>query len=253
MDDLPNEQTQLSISLTSIHNHHHHHHDEHQGHGDFASANKAHFNNVQSNVEDPRWVENAKRSARAILNHFPFDEESTTVLDFACNVGLLSREIAGHTKLLVGVDISQTPVDIFNEHVSNHGIPPEEMRAVCVELKGDEGELDGLKFDVVTCSASYHHFEDINKITKILSFFLKPGGVLLVVDITPKGDGPSEKLLFPENLNFVPHKHGLSEKVIKDAFDGAGLVSFSFDRLSNITIHEADATLFIATGTKPQA
>lgn len=33
--------------------------------------------------------------------------------------------------------------------VSNQGIPPEEMSAVCAELKGQEGELDGLKFDVV--------------------------------------------------------------------------------------------------------
>lgn len=65
-------------------------------------------------------------------------------------VGLTSRAIAPYTKLVVGVDISQTSVDLYNEAVKNQGIDPSEMRAVCTELKGVEGELDGLKFDVIT-------------------------------------------------------------------------------------------------------
>lgn len=191
--------------------------------------------------------------------------------------GLLSKEIAGHTKLLVGVDISQTPVDLFNEHVSNQGIPQEEMRAVCIELKGEEGELDGLKFDVITvglfafkisamfatstmlffpqCAASYHHFESIDTITKTLAFFLKPSGVLFVVDITPKeseGSSAPDQALFPEKYrHVVAHHHGLSEGAMKAAFDGAGLTSFSFEPISPVQIHEHDAILFIAKGVKP--
>jgi len=153
------------------------------------------------------------------------------------------------------VDISQTPVDLFNEQVSNQGIPPEEMRAVCVELKGEEGELDGLKFDVITCAASYHHFESIDEITKILAFFLKPGGVLLVVDVTPKkpeGDASTDDALFPERSHdIVAHKHGLTENDMKTAFDGAGLGSFTFEPLSTVKLHEKEATLFIAKGEKP--
>ena len=41
-------------------------------------------------------------------------------------------------------------VDRYNLSVSNQGIPPEEMRAVCAELRGRDEELDGLKFDVIT-------------------------------------------------------------------------------------------------------
>jgi hypothetical protein len=41
-------------------------------------------------------------------------------------------------------------VDRYNLSVSNQGILPEEMRAVCAELKGRDEELDGLKFDVIT-------------------------------------------------------------------------------------------------------
>ncbi|KDR81973.1 hypothetical protein GALMADRAFT_240367 [Galerina marginata CBS 339.88] len=239
------------------HEHQHVHHGEEHSH-DYSTANKEHFNKPASNEEHPKWVELAKRSAGAILQRYPFDEESTTVMDFACNAGLLSREIAGHTKLLIGVDISQTPVDIFNKHVSNQGIPPEEMRAVCVELKGEEGELDGLKFDVITCSASYHHFDDINKITKTLAFFLKPGGILFVVDVTPKeasgSSSSSSSSLFPEQYqHVVAHQHGISQEAIKAAFDGAGLNSFTFEPFSTVTIHDKEGTIFVAKGEKASA
>lgn len=45
-------------------------------------------------------------------------------------------------------------VDHYNQKVSDQGILPEEMKAVCTELKGGEEELDGLKFDVITVSRS---------------------------------------------------------------------------------------------------
>ncbi|KAH9484055.1 putative methyltransferase C1347.09 [Psilocybe cubensis] len=233
------------------HHHHDHGHQHPHIHGsdskDYATANKEHYADAASSQENPKWIELAKRSAQAILARYPFDEESTSVMDFACNRGLLSREIAGYTKLLIGVDISQTPVDLFNEHVSNQGIPPDEMRAVCVELKGEEGELDGLKFDVIT---------SIDDITKTLAFFLKPKGVLFVVDVTPKesdGISASDNNLFPEKFHHVvAHQHGLSESAIRTAFDGAGLLSFSFEPISSVKVHEREATLFIAKGVKPE-
>ena len=56
-------------------------------------------------------------------------------------------------KTVVGVDISQASVDHFNAQAANQGLEPDEMRAVCTELKGSPGELDGLKFDLVVVSA----------------------------------------------------------------------------------------------------
>lgn len=40
-------------------------------------------------------------------------------------------------------------VDQYNLSVSNQGIPPEEMRAVCCDLTVAPDQLDGMKFDVV--------------------------------------------------------------------------------------------------------
>ena len=65
-------------------------------------------------------------------------------------LGLISKELAPYAKSIVGVDISQAQVDQYNQSVSNQGILPEEMKAVCAELKGRNEELDGLKFDVIT-------------------------------------------------------------------------------------------------------
>ena len=67
---------------------------------------------------------------------------------------MISRELAPYAKSIVGVDISQIMVDHYNQKVSDQGILPEEMKAVCTELKGGEEELDGLKFDVITVSRS---------------------------------------------------------------------------------------------------
>jgi SAM-dependent methyltransferase len=123
------------------------------------------------------------RSALAIRKHYPFDEDSTLVMDFACGtgglepwswhissslpvptLGLLSKELAPYAKSIVGIDISQGVVDRYNLSVSNQGILPEEMRAVCAELKGRDEELDGLKFDVITVCGSSSPWNWENKI-----------------------------------------------------------------------------------------
>lgn len=38
---------------------------------------------------------------------------------------------------------------MYNRRVSENGIAPAEMRAVRAELKGEDTELDGAKFDVI--------------------------------------------------------------------------------------------------------
>lgn len=50
------------------------------------------------------------------------------------------------------MDISQGQVDQYNKKVQNEGIPVEKMHAVRCELEGKEGELNGLKFDVIVVS-----------------------------------------------------------------------------------------------------
>jgi predicted TPR repeat methyltransferase len=64
-------------------------------------------------------------------------------------IGLISKELIPHVKSILGVDISQGMVNQFNLRVQNESISPDKMHAVREELEGKEGELDGMKFDVI--------------------------------------------------------------------------------------------------------
>jgi SAM-dependent methyltransferase len=115
----------------------------------------------------------AKKCSAAILKAFPFDEDKTVVMDYACGTGksrifilwehwltgpsgLLSQALAPHTRTLIGVDISPKSVAYYNERVANQGISQDEMRAVCVELSERSAEgvdaFDGVEFDVIVVS-----------------------------------------------------------------------------------------------------
>jgi len=220
----------------------------------YAAANKAHFNTIAHEYDEiPHAAEGARRSAEAMRKAYVFTQEATTVMDYACGTGLVSRELVPYCKRIVGVDISQGMVDQFNNRVYNQGIPPEEMQAVCAELKGIPGELGDEKFDVVLCSAAYHHFTSIDEVTLMLAYFLKPGGVLLVVDISKREDAHGHvQHVIPHHAHHVPHKGGLSESDMHKAFENAGLQSFEFDSDAIRAIHNGhNVRLFIAKGLKP--
>lgn len=91
--------------------------------------------------------------------------------------------------------------------------------------------------------------------TRMLTFFLKPGGVLLVTDFTrtetQKASASSSTLIDEKYSHVVPHTNGMTEEGIRQAFDGAGLTSFEFKMLSTLTLHGAEGMLFIAKGIKP--
>ena len=60
----------------------------------------------------------------------------------------LFDKLDGNWKQFVGVDISQKSVDLYNQKAATQ-FTPEEMQAVCTELNGHPGELDGRDFDVI--------------------------------------------------------------------------------------------------------
>ena len=76
--------------------------------------------------------------------------------------------------------------------------------------------------------------------TRILTFFLKPGGVLLVTDFTrteaqlkTSAAAGSSTLIDEKYSHIVPHTNGMTEGDLHRAFDGAWLlciqIIFHFD------------------------
>ncbi|CAA7260914.1 unnamed protein product [Cyclocybe aegerita] len=197
------------------------------------------------------------KATTLMREHYAFDKNATTLMDFACGAGHISRGLNPYAKYIVGVDITQAAIDMYNERAAEKGVPPEEMRGVCADLKGDESELDGLKFDVIACSMSYHHFGSIEDITKMLAFFLKPGGALLVVDILhiPGSDGENKSMVPEKYHHVVAHTSGFKER-IRAVFEGAGLTMTKFvsDAVVDFELtHSGVVTLFFTKAVKPSS
>jgi len=220
----------------------HHHSPEHKH--DYAKANAERFDKESKNQEMIKLgTEMAQLSAPYILKHYKFNKETTEVLDFAAGWGLVSKQIIPYAKTILGVDISQGMVDLYNETSSKEGLSG--MKAVRAELKGEGGELNDQKFDVIICNMAYHHFEDVGKMTKILAGFLKPGGKLVVSDFRPGGGGVRE-----EFADAVAHIHGMSEDVMRDAFTGAGLTDIIVEDAFEYTFFERALHIFFIVGSK---
>lgn len=63
---------------------------------------------------------------------------------------MVSKQIIPYAKSILGVDVSQGMVDVYNETGEKEGFGG--MKAVCADLKGEDGELDGQRFDVIIVS-----------------------------------------------------------------------------------------------------
>ncbi|VDB99869.1 unnamed protein product [Peniophora sp. CBMAI 1063] len=249
-----------------IHSHAHapaHHHHHHHGHGTPSAAemNAEYYDREAANYENmPGARELLKDIAIKMRESATFDASTTRVLDFACGIGMLSRELAPYAKSIVGVDISPVSVAIYNHKANGLGAT-DKMRAVALDLQKTSGELKEQTFDIVVCSMAWHHFDDPDTYTKILARFLAPGGKLLVVDHMgkPAGEGT---LPMPDSLKgVVPQIQGFSDDRMKEMFDSAGLVDMRYRKafrvplpipdMPHLTEEERTADLFLAEGTRP--
>jgi SAM-dependent methyltransferase len=117
-------------------------------------ANKDHFDHAaqtKSYDEQPFVAQVCRDIAQAIRNESPFDKQTTTLLDYACGTGQISRNLAPFTRQIVGIDLSQSMVDFYNQWASNQDISPDQMRAIL--LGDEERELGDQKFDVIVVRA----------------------------------------------------------------------------------------------------
>ena len=77
---------------------------------------------------------------------------------------MVSGNLAPYVRSILGVDISQGVVDLFNKRFADKDADQNRFRAIRAELKGDDGELDNEKFHVII----------VRKHRKLLIAFEKP-------------------------------------------------------------------------------
>ncbi|EST09961.1 Methyltransferase type 12 [Kalmanozyma brasiliensis GHG001] len=135
-------------------------------------------------------VDVARTNAANILARVPsFSPDTTELMDFAAGTGLLAMFLAPRCKSVTAVDQSEEMIRQLRAKLEaqSEGERIENVEAVVTDIL-DGGDLGGSKFDVITCTNSYHHLSDPVKVTQVLAGYLKPGGHLAVVDLIKTDD-----------------------------------------------------------------
>jgi SAM-dependent methyltransferase len=154
------------------------------------------------------------------------------VLDYACGPGTMTSALWGRASEFVGVDVSANMVMTYNERFaegrgserSSRGVTDSARAVVGDLLSGDGGPSSSVSgaeffgFDLAVVGYGFHHFEDVGLATGRLVERLKPGGVLLIVDLAShelEGENPARPI--------IAH-HGFGAEEVRELFRGAGLV-----------------------------
>jgi ubiquinone/menaquinone biosynthesis C-methylase UbiE len=141
------------------------------------------------------------------------------LLDIACGPGSLTLELAPHVAKATGLDITPAMLEQARSAQAAGGVDNVDW------VEGDAARLpfaDGA-FSLVTSSAAFHHFEQPAAILAEMARVCRPGGRIVVSDVTPDPDKASaydrmEKMRDPSH----GHAHPVAELVAMGGKLGLG-------------------------------
>ncbi|RDU15612.1 class I SAM-dependent methyltransferase [Citrobacter freundii] len=113
------------------------------------------------------------------LSAFP----QARVLDMGCGAGHASFVAAQHVKLVVAYDLSSQMLEVVAEAAKDRGLENIATRQGYAESLPFEDNV----FDVVISRYSAHHWHDVGRALREVNRVLKPGGVLIVMDVMSPG------------------------------------------------------------------
>ena len=141
------------------------------------------LNHLMSLSVDRRW---RRRAVKEVV-----DGNAQQILDIACGTGDLTIDIAkaaGSGSVVTGSDISEGMMSFVMSKAAHEGVSERiklEVADGC-NLQWEEGS-----FDRVTCAFGIRNFEDKSKGLQEFLRVLKPGGKLVILELSV----PSNKLL----------------------------------------------------------
>lgn len=104
-------------------------------------------------------------------------EDFSNLLDAGCGTGamlkLFSRDIPD--KEYYGIDLSEKMIEVAKQNAGSIHF----LQGDCEELPYPQNS-----FDVITCSMSFHHYPNVEKFFRNVHRILKPGGRLILRDMT---------------------------------------------------------------------
>ena len=122
--------------------------------------------------EKPRRVELGKRVSEYVNKYITNESE---ILDFGCGTGLVSLNFCDKAKSILGVDLSQKMVEIYNK----------KSKILNCNAKAEAIDVNNVnnKFDIIVASMVFHHIENIQEMLNVLSDKLKQNGKLFIADL----------------------------------------------------------------------
>ena len=174
------------------------------------------------------------------------DFPDARLLDMGCGAGHASFIAAAQVKEVIAYDLSEQMLSVVNDAAKTRGIFNIATRQGYAEvLPFDDGS-----FDVVISRYSAHHWHDVGKALREVKRVLKPGGVVIFMDVMSPGHPVLDIWLQTvEALRDTSHVRNYSSGEWLSLFNDAGLVSQNLlcDRLN------LEFTSWIARMRTPEA
>lgn len=174
------------------------------------------------------------------------DFPDARLLDMGCGAGHASFIAAAQVKEVVAYDLSEQMLSVVNDAAKTRGIFNITTQQGYAEvLQFDEGS-----FDVVISRYSAHHWHDVGKALREVKRVLRPGGVVIFMDVMSPGHPVLDIWLQTvEALRDTSHVRNYSSGEWLSLLNDAGLVSQNLlcDRLN------LEFTSWIARMRTPEA
>ncbi|NIY48251.1 class I SAM-dependent methyltransferase [Cedecea colo] len=153
------------------------------------------------------------------------------LLDMGCGAGHASFIAAGQVKEVVAYDLSEQMLAVVNDAAQTRGISNLMTRQGYAEAL----PFDDKSFDIVISRYSAHHWHDVGKALREVKRVLKPGGIVIFMDVMSPGHPVLDIWLQTvEALRDTSHVRNYSSGEWLCLFNEAGLITQNLlcDRLN---------------------
>ncbi len=145
---------------------------------------------------------------------------ASVTLDVACGPGRLTRSFAQHAQRSVGIDTTGALLDIARSEAQAAGVNNVEY----VEGSALDLPFAAETYDVVSCRAAFHHFDQPQAVLSEMTRVLRSDGQLLIADILGnRDDVKAERHDALEQLCDPTHVRCIPEAAFQAMFAACGL------------------------------
>lgn len=194
--------------------------------------------------DNPTRVELADAIVGAIVGRLRLDG-TQEVFDYGAGTGLVTLGLYPHVRTIVAADSAKGMLDVLGQKCTEVGLNRVETLLLDLEHEAPPGR----RFDLVVSTMTLHHIADAQRLVRVLSEMLRPGGFLAIADLDLDGGQ------FHTDSTGVMHE-GFDRSEVAALFASSGLTEIAIQTVHTVTKPALngqlrDFTVFLATGKKP--